>query len=91
MKPATTCELTLFSTSACHLCEQALALLQPWLAQGWRLREVDISESEELFARYAVSIPVLRLEPSGSELGWPFSAGELGEFLQPGDGQGEPA
>ena len=31
---ATTSSLVLFNTEACHLCEQALSLLQPFLQQG---------------------------------------------------------
>jgi hypothetical protein len=64
---ATTSNFVLYSTSACHLCEQALALLQPWLAQGCTLQVVDISESDELFERYGLLIPVLHLERSGRE------------------------
>jgi hypothetical protein len=77
--------LVLFSTTACHLCEQALALLQPCLQQGgqgrWRLREVDISDSEDLFQRYGLIIPVLRHEASGKELNWPFDADSISRFL----------
>jgi len=64
--------LVLYGTSACHLCEQALALLQDDLLDGCRLSEVDISESDELMARYGLTIPVLRRMDTGSELNWPF-------------------
>ncbi|MCZ6829649.1 MAG: glutaredoxin family protein [Gammaproteobacteria bacterium] len=73
--------LLLFTTEACHLCEQALSLLQPWLQRGWSLREVDISESEELFQRYGLIIPVLRQEGSGRELHWPFDRDSIARFL----------
>ena len=79
-------ELTLFSTRACHLCEQALLLLQPWLNQGWSVREVDISACDELFARYGLSIPVLRIEDNGAELSWPFGSEEIGRFLSSSNG-----
>lgn len=75
--------VVLFSTGACHLCEQALSLLQPWLRQGWSVQEVDISESDELFQRYGLIIPVLRRE-EGSELSWPFDEEMLGRFLDAG-------
>ena len=41
---------------------------------------VDINDSDELFERYGVSIPVLR-HPEGKELNWPFSAQQLRDFL----------
>ena len=69
--------LTLFGTSACHLCELAEALLQ---RHGAAYRSVDISESEELFARYGLTIPVLRRD-DGAELNWPFDEASLARFL----------
>ena len=74
--------LILYSTGACHLCEQALELMQPLLAEGCRVREVDISESDELFERYGVLIPVLRREDSGAELNWPFDLEEVKDLLR---------
>ncbi|RLQ22931.1 glutaredoxin family protein [Seongchinamella sediminis] len=70
--------LTLFGTSACHLCERAAALLQ---AAGVDFEEVDISESDDLFARYGVTIPVLR-RADGEELNWPFDEEALARFLE---------
>ena len=74
--------LLLFGTSACHLCELAEALLLEQQAAGRQLAfdKVDISESDELFERYGLTIPVLR-HPDGRELGWPFDAERLGAFL----------
>ncbi len=69
--------LTLYSTSACHLCELAAGLLEQ---VGEDFCEVDISESDALFARYGLTIPVLRTE-DGRELNWPFTAEDLREFL----------
>ena len=74
--------LTLYSTDACHLCEQALELLEPWSHMGWGVREVDIAESDELFQRYGLTIPVLRSEDTGTELNWPFDNSALSDFLQ---------
>jgi hypothetical protein len=70
-------QLILYSTSACHLCELAKDLLAPWSGAGVRLREVDISDDDELFSRYGVKIPVLRREDTGAELNWPFTALEV--------------
>ncbi len=74
--------LLLFGTSACHLCELAEALLLEQQVAGRRLAfdKVDISESDELFERYGLTIPVLR-HPDGRELGWPFDAERLAAFL----------
>ena len=69
--------LTLYSTSACHLCELAKGLLR---GAGIAFEEVDIADSDELFERYGVRIPVLR-RPDGGELGWPFGPEELSAFL----------
>lgn len=69
--------LTLYGTSACHLCELAAGLLE---AAAVDFEEVDISESDALFARYGLSIPVLRRE-DGQELNWPFDEEALARFL----------
>ncbi|MEZ5502598.1 MAG: glutaredoxin family protein [Halioglobus sp.] len=72
----------LYGTSGCHLCELAHEMIvaqQPQTA-GIELVEVDISESETLFARYGLIIPVLR-HPDDRELNWPFSARLLRDFL----------
>ena len=75
----------LYSTSACHLCDLAEQMLLEEGEAGAPLsiEKVDISESDELFARYGLLIPVLRLE-DGRELGWPFSPNQLREFIGPG-------
>ncbi len=72
----------LYSTSACHLCEIAkgMILAHPGLGDGIEVQEIDISDSDELFERYGIRIPVLQ-HPNGSELGWPFDSAELDGFL----------
>ena len=67
----------LFSTSACHLCELAQALLDQ---AGVRYEVVDIADSDDLFERYGVRIPVLRAA-DGRELGWPFDGAQLVTFV----------
>ncbi|MEM0955971.1 MAG: glutaredoxin family protein [Pseudomonadota bacterium] len=66
-------ELVLYSTRACHLCEQAEALLMPLVQRGVLIAVDDVSESDALFHRYGMRIPVLRHGPSGQELDWPFA------------------
>ena len=69
----------LYGTSACHLCEQAEAMLMDLLpASGYR--KVDISEDDALFDRYGWSIPVVA-RPDGQELNWPFELARLRNFL----------
>jgi hypothetical protein len=84
-------QFILYGTSACHLCEIAEQMLQ--LQQNSQQQvasapggtpfdfdKVDISESDLLFERYGVLIPVLR-HPDGRELNWPFSPEQLEQFL----------
>ena len=61
----------LLSTEACHLCEQAEALLAPL---DIRYSKIDIAEEEQWQADYATKIPVLLNTETNKELCWPFSA-----------------
>ena len=74
--------LTLYSTSHCALCEQALDLLivTPEVA-GMQLDVVDVTTDDELIKVYGARIPVLRL--GNAELDAPFGARSLAEFLAP--------
>ncbi len=74
--------LVLYSTSACHLCEQAEALLHARERAGAAVayRVVDIAESDELFERYGTRIPVLQ-RADGCELDWPFDSETLAGFI----------
>ncbi|QIB67341.1 glutaredoxin family protein [Kineobactrum salinum] len=80
--PALCDELILYGTDACHLCEQAEELLNNAIGAGLpaAYEKVDISQSELLFERYGVRIPVLR-RGDGAELGWPFDHAQLRQFL----------
>lgn len=74
--------LVLFGTSACHLCEVAQQMLD-FHRQNTRAIQYtlcDISDSDSLFERYGLKIPVLR-RTDGRELDWPFSPQELAIFL----------
>ena len=76
-------DFVLYSTSACHLCELAEALLLPLVAQGTSIAVDDVSESDALFHRYGTRIPVLRHVATGRELDWPFDL-EAAAGLLPG-------
>ncbi len=59
--------VTVYSRPGCHLCEdamQALRALQPEL--GFELRELDITDRDELHRAYFERIPVVALD--GEEL-----------------------
>lgn len=73
---------SLYGTSACHLCELALGMVEAQcsLRQDIAVEEVDISESDTLFERYGLRIPVLQ-HPDQRELNWPFSPSQLQDFL----------
>ncbi|MEH6564420.1 MAG: glutaredoxin family protein [Halopseudomonas sp.] len=74
--------ITLYGTSACHLCEMAMAELAPLQANGVQVRELDISDSDELMQRYQLRIPVVRREDTGAELDFPFDLNRLLDWLQ---------
>ena len=73
-------KLTLYTAPGCHLCDDALELLNPWLDKGLSLALVDITKDELLLARYRVRIPVVA-SATGTELGWPFNADKLATWL----------
>lgn len=72
MKPK---PLILYSTSGCHLCEEAQKLIYATL--GYAVAEVDITEDERLLERYGIRIPVLCRTDTGREVGWPFGPEEV--------------
>lgn len=74
--------LYFYVTDNCELCEQAEQILvHTPLDTPMPVDVVDISESEELVQKYGERIPVLRMEPEGKELDWPFSAEDVIAFL----------
>ncbi|HTN32674.1 MAG TPA: glutaredoxin family protein [Marinobacter sp.] len=76
-------ELLFYTTSQCHLCDLAEALLVSTpMAVPVPVDAIDIAQSEELVARYGTRIPVLRRSDTGAELGWPFTRDQLLTFLQ---------
>ncbi|MGB1737956.1 MAG: glutaredoxin family protein [Pseudomonadales bacterium] len=78
--------LTFYTTAGCHLCEQAAVLLaEVQQSQALLINPVDIADSDRLIERYGIRIPVVRLEASGRELGWPFSIADLVGFLNEDD------
>ena len=68
---------TLFTTSGCHLCEIALIELKKLQTIGRIefIREVEITNSDELMEQYEISIPVVKIFEH--ELYWPFELSDL--------------
>lgn len=78
--------LVFYTTAGCHLCDQARAIYQHTLSLDlYQVEEVDIANDDQLIERYGVRIPVLKQTGSNRELGWPFDAQQLREFLGEGD------
>lgn len=71
----------LLGTLGCHLCEQAEALLMPWVQIGLEVELIDIAGSEQMVETYGLRIPVLRIADTGAELNWPFDQAQLQTFL----------
>lgn len=71
-------QLVLYTTSHCHLCEQAEALLinlKERYPIHWLTKE--ISDDDDLTEKYGVRIPVIQRIDNQSELNWPFSEDDI--------------
>ena len=71
--------LLLYTTSHCHLCEQAQQII--YHAFGEVVREIDIITDDALLERYGIRIPVLHEQTSGNELDWPFDHEQVVQFV----------
>lgn len=81
-------KVNLYTMAGCHLCEEALDLLQVLQEQlevqgRWlQISEIDIADSKTLMAVYDVRIPVITSDLSPGDIGWPFSLNDLSLFLK---------
>ena len=71
-------QLTLYQRDDCHLCDLALEVLAQ--ARVPDFDSVFIDGNAGLETRYGERVPVLRAN-NGRELGWPFDAASVREFL----------
>lgn len=71
--------LILFQRDNCHLCDLALDVLAQ--AHCPEFDSVFIDDDDILESRYGVRVPVLHETASGRELGWPFDAAKVRDFL----------
>jgi Glutaredoxin-like domain (DUF836) len=68
---AVTGPVILYSKDACHLCEEAEAILMRVTADlGAIYRKVNIESAPDLFERFRYRIPVIEV-PGGPTLDWP--------------------
>ncbi len=71
--------LILYQRDHCPLCDQALAALAA--ARAPDFETVWIDDDAALEKRYGERVPVLRLEPAGHEIDWPFDGESLARLL----------
>jgi len=69
--------LLLYFTDGCHLCDDAVRLLQQTTVS---YSKVDIIHDQKLVDLYGYSIPVLE-KSNGKILNWPFSLQQLNDFI----------
>lgn len=74
-------DITLFTGTDCHLCDLAKQMLEQVGLNNLQLTQVNVKEERQYYHQYGARIPVLRREATGAELGWPFEAQQLKEFL----------
>ncbi|MDR5897882.1 glutaredoxin family protein [Halomonas vilamensis] len=73
--------LWLYTTLGCHLCEQLEAMVHTLANDEVALRHIEISDDDELIARYGVRIPVL-VDAEGFELDRGLDHKRLSEWLR---------
>ncbi len=67
-------EIIVFSKTGCHLCERAIDILRDLSGKHkFSLEIVEITTSKELFRKYFLTIPVVRLD--GKDV---FNAEDIG-------------
>ena len=66
-------KLKFFTTEGCHLCEQAVLILDELHDRFiFEMEIVDIATEEDLVQKYGLSIPVLLNIENNEVLYWPF-------------------
>lgn len=77
-----TIQLSLYSTSHCHLCEQAEALIKS-AADDYDIHYavIEITDFPELLTMYEIKIPVLKRLDNNKEICWPFDRSDISRLL----------
>lgn len=72
----------LYSTSHCHLCEEAenyLEILSNQYDISWTT--IEITEDAKLYEKYSLIIPVVKLINYNLEIVWPFSIDDIEKLI----------
>lgn len=76
-------KIIFYTGPQCSLCDLAEVELQQTSAfSSLEIEKVNIRTSTELYHLYGARIPVLKRADNEKEIGWPFDAANLEEFLQ---------
>ncbi len=76
-----TITLNLYSTSFCHLCEQAEVLVAKIKQEhDVKLKIIEIASHHDLLAKYETTIPALKRLDNNQEIFWPFTINDI-EYL----------
>jgi hypothetical protein len=72
--------LKLYSTSNCHLCEEAIELIQQ-AGYSNKIEIIEIVDDDLLLSLYGIRIPVLQRKDNLAELAWPFTINDMNHFI----------
>jgi hypothetical protein len=75
--------LILYTTSHCHLCDQAESILKDISVLNdivWAT--LEISEDSILLQRYEIKIPVIKRVDNNIEIAWPFTAPDITSLIE---------
>ncbi len=71
-----------YTTSGCHLCDEAMAMLAMHFPDHvLRIGLCDIASDDILIDRYGTKIPVLEKMENEEVLAWPFNIEQLAGFF----------
>jgi hypothetical protein len=78
-----TTHLHLYSTSHCHLCEQAEAIIvELALSHDLSWTVIEIADDANLLLHYELSIPVLARLNKSHEIAWPFNKDRVLDLIK---------
>jgi thiol-disulfide isomerase/thioredoxin len=74
-------QVTLYGKTECPLCDEALEILEELAAEyRFRIQKVDITQDEQLYARFHEVIPVIEVE--GTWLFAPIDPRQLRQVVE---------
>ena len=75
-------KLRFYTTSGCHLCDQALDVISSSLKRiPYELEMIEIADSDALIEALGTKIPVLENPGISSQLCWPFGVKEVRKLV----------